>query len=463
MDGLFSVQLINDKTWLNVYNDATGSARLIQIVKPIEAEQYYTLSFKLKNNAISAQEIRMSFITLMLQLYDENDTFITTFSKNISIEDNLNEQEIVYTFETPNNANINYCKFILNAINFAPDPDPYVQSFKITNLQLEKGTVATNWIASQPDFYKKVEQYSQLVQTVHGLQSTVGEISTSTSTNTRNISTLQQTATSLTTTVATKVGENEVISKINQSSESVGINANKIVLSANDILNLLAGNTINLSGKHISIASNNFNVTSDGIVTILNGIINGGYINLKVTDQTRENAFLSIENEDSNYEKLEAFAHGIRITAEDGEAGINLNTGFEDEPGHINPRIQISDSSDGFTEISGNSVSTTHDMWAGEYHTYSLESIKKNFKKVDSVLSIIKNSEIYKYNLKREKDTDKRHYGFVIPDLGGDFKTPSEIIDKENKAIDQYSMISILWRAVQEQQEQIEKLEKLIK
>lgn len=93
----------------------------------------------------------------------------------------------------------------------------------------------------------------------------------------------------------------------------------------------------------------------------------------------------------------------------------------------------------------------------------SLESIKKNFKKCDSVLDIIKNSEIYEYNLKSEQDTDKKHYGFVIPDEGGDFKTPDEVISSNGKGIETYSMESILWKAVQEQQKQIEELQNKIK
>ena len=89
----------------------------------------------------------------------------------------------------------------------------------------------------------------------------------------------------------------------------------------------------------------------------------------------------------------------------------------------------------------------------------SLESIKKNFEEVEDATSIIKNSEIYKYNFKSEEDTDKKHYGFVI---GEDYNTPEEVISKSGEGIDTYSMCSILWKAVQEQQETIEALQKEI-
>lgn len=88
-------------------------------------------------------------------------------------------------------------------------------------------------------------------------------------------STITQTADEITSTVSKKVGEDEVISKINQSAEEAGINANKIELSANDVLNLLAGNTINLNGKNISISSTNFNVDKDGNMSCTNANVQG--------------------------------------------------------------------------------------------------------------------------------------------------------------------------------------------
>lgn len=86
----------------------------------------------------------------------------------------------------------------------------------------------------------------------------------------------------------------------------------------------------------------------------------------------------------------------------------------------------------------------------------SLESIKKNVSLYnEDALKLIKNAEIYSYNLKSEKDTDKKHIGFVI---GDKYKTPQEVIAKSGDGIDIYSMCSILWKAVQELTEEIEKL-----
>lgn len=89
----------------------------------------------------------------------------------------------------------------------------------------------------------------------------------------------------------------------------------------------------------------------------------------------------------------------------------------------------------------------------------SLAEKKKNFEKLENALDIVKDTDIYKYNLKDEKETDKKHIGFVI---GENFNYRKEITSQENDSAELYSMISVLWKAVQEQQEEIEELRKLV-
>ena len=89
----------------------------------------------------------------------------------------------------------------------------------------------------------------------------------------------------------------------------------------------------------------------------------------------------------------------------------------------------------------------------------SLAEKKKNFEKLNNALDIVKDTDIYKYNLKDEKETDKKHIGFVI---GENFNYRKEITSQKNDSAELYSMISVLWKAVQEQQEEIEELRKLV-
>lgn len=89
----------------------------------------------------------------------------------------------------------------------------------------------------------------------------------------------------------------------------------------------------------------------------------------------------------------------------------------------------------------------------------SLEDIKKNFAELGDVMDVVKHFKIYSYNFKDEKDNERKHYGFVIPTSeDSNFETPEQVIAKGDEGIDVYAMCSILWRAVQQQQEEIEKL-----
>ena len=90
----------------------------------------------------------------------------------------------------------------------------------------------------------------------------------------------------------------------------------------------------------------------------------------------------------------------------------------------------------------------------------SLKESKKNFEKLNNALEIINDTDIYKYNFKYENDDDKKHIGFVI---GDDFKYSKEITSLNNDGVDIYSMISVCFKAIQEQQMIIEKLENKIK
>lgn len=107
----------------------------------------------------------------------------------------------------------------------------------------------------------------------------------------------------------------------------------------------------------------------------------------------------------------------------------------------------------GYTDITNNGITTP------KVTQTSKESVKKNIEKYDEkALKIVENSDIYKYNYKYEDDTDKKHIGFVIGDKGGNYKTPYEVISQDEEGIDSYTMTSILWKAVQELEEENKQL-----
>ena len=81
-----------------------------------------------------------------------------------------------------------------------------------------------------------------------------------------------------------KVDSNGKISQIKLNGNAddgsvIEINADQVNLTANDILNLIAGNTINLTAKNIEINSTNFKVDKDGKITATSGNIGNWNIN----------------------------------------------------------------------------------------------------------------------------------------------------------------------------------------
>lgn len=80
-------------------------------------------------------------------------------------------------------------------------------------------------------------------------------------------SAIQQTADEINLEVSRKVGDDEIISKINQSAEQIQIQADKISLE---------GKEIDLTSENITIDSDNFSVDEEGNITATGGTI-GGY------------------------------------------------------------------------------------------------------------------------------------------------------------------------------------------
>lgn len=254
-----------------------------------------------------------------------------------------------------------------------------------------------------------------------------------------------------------------LILKINGDTSEAKLNADKIELSANDILNLLAGNAINLTSKNITINSNNFNVSSTGAITLksedgtdggatnFNIIGDGAYVNLKAY----RNRIL-LNNQTAKISASMGIGDATNgVSATIGVNGITgtdfVDMSIEDESGTA--LITVAGNGN-YTYIKPSEVKTP------KLTQTSLETQKKNFEKFNSnALDIIQQIELYKYNLKGEEDTDKKHIGFVI---GDKYKYSKEITSNNNTGVDLYSFISVCCKAIQEQQEQINKLQSKI-
>lgn len=230
---------------------------------------------------------------------------------------------------------------------------------------------------------------------------------------------------------------------------------------------LLNGKEINLTSDDTIIKSNNFNVDKygnmscsnadiNGTVTSNNVNITGGKINLSANEGNIQIKVYNNRNSNSN---TSIYPGSIGIYDESYTELPLIHLGIAQGDGNFGSIRLINNYNNGEeTQIHSFGISTPYITQT------SLKESKKNFEKLQNGLDIIKNTDIYKYNLKSQKDDDKKHIGFVI---GENYKYSHEItaLDSEKKevGVDTYSMISVAYKAIQEQQEIIEKLQEKIK
>ena len=195
---------------------------------------------------------------------------------------------------------------------------------------------------------------------------------------------------------------------------------------------ILSGKVLNLA-DNMAIVSDVFNVASNGKVII------------KGTNQATD--LLRIENiNSSDFAYYAPDSWGI--VRDNGSIYATAEGGNFD-----NSDIELIGTG-GTTNVSNTGIRTP------VVTQTSIEKDKKNFEVLNNGLEIIKNTDIYKYHLKSQKDTDKKHIGFVI---GDKYNYSQEITSQNNDGVDTYSMISVAYKAIQEQQELIEQLQKEIK
>lgn len=340
--------------------------------------------------------------------------------------------------------------------------EPNQENLKDLNIELFEGTnyvyilneqgnkISASYIIKSEftDIYPtKVEMNSAITQSASSIEISVSQKLEGYSTTKEMNAAIKVSADSINSEVKKKVGEDEVISKINQSAEEIQIEANKISLE---------GKEINLTGDNINIKSNNFNVDKDGNLNCNNANmsdinIEGGSITLY--DETNESAFRVFrKSNDSQHSYLANNRIGIRD--DNTNYGINCSMAYSGSSQVVGAVINVS-GNNGNTYIDGGEIT------CAKLNQTSLESIKKNISYYsENALETILNSDIYTYNLKTEKDTDKKHIGFVI---GNNYKTPKEVMNNEGNAIELYSTIGIMWKAIQEQQKKIDELENKLK
>lgn len=208
---------------------------------------------------------------------------------------------------------------------------------------------------------------------------------------------------------------------------------------------LLNGKEINLTGDNIEIQSNNFSVDKDGNMNCINANVEGSITsnNVNITGGK-----INIETNRSLGDQV--FTLKDEFGAQSFVGPVNASIGYTGSD--VTSGVYIQGSAAGQSMVAAQVITQT-----------SLESQKKNIEKLKNGLDIVKSTDIYKYNFKTQKDEDKKHIGFIIGNKYKYSKDITAVDDKGNEVgVDNYSMISVAYKAIQEQQQIIESLQKQI-
>lgn len=236
-------------------------------------------------------------------------------------------------------------------------------------------------------------------------------------------------------------GGNIITGTIDASKATItNINADNIKSGTITGRNILGGT---ITGAQIS-NGNNFNVNTNGDMECKNGKFTGGKIEL-ISDKGNSN--FTIKSSDGS--QVDIFGNSFYMQ-EKYSAGIPGQLIIEKDNNGIF-KISLTDRNiENVTDITAKGIVTP------TLKQTSLASKKKNFEKMkNNALEILKQIDIYKYNLKGEENSTKKHIGFVI---GDNYSYSEEVTSNENDGVDIYSFVSVCCKAIQEQQEQIEEL-----
>ena len=305
--------------------------------------------------------------------------------------------------------------------------------------------------------------------------------------------------------IEARVEKDGIISAINLSPEEIQIEANKISLE---------GKEINLTSDSIVIESTNFSVDETGKITATAGDIGGflttstsfskelyGLYNYNYFDMTLVAMYIinrialdtnltnildandSGEVLSSDYIRIRNIIQGTVENTKEVSGKFELNSNdpkncvvIKDKNdeiitslgvGGINTTYLISDNivcgkaGTSYSDFTGATINgDTGNITCVSLTQTSKEENKKNFEKLTNAKDILNQVDIYKYNFKDEDDNIKKSIGFVI---GDDFNYSEEITSTNNDGANIYSMVSVLWQVVKEQQEEIKELKEMIK
>ncbi len=285
-------------------------------------------------------------------------------------------------------------------------------------------------------------------------------------------SSITQTKNEINLEVSKKVDNEEIISTINQSAEEVKIKANKIGLEGYTTINEgfsvdeegnASMNNANIKGGNITIYDTS---SSDANIKFVDKDDSNTYSTVashKIQLKSSENNVEVYNSDASNWIKLMNWQNQKYIYIENNDFGNYIS--LYDDSNEARLEIDSTGGGDGnpyFHVQKGSSFSSMsqNGVWSPSFNNTSTEDVKKNIRKLSTnALKLITSTDLYKYNYKDEDNKTKKHIGIVI---GNGYNYPEEILSSDGKGVDLYSMVSVCFKAIQEQQIQIQELKEEI-
>ena len=275
--------------------------------------------------------------------------------------------------------------------------------------------------------------------------------------NTLN-STITQTANQISSVVAQKVGNNEIISKINQTPEEITISANKI----------------NISGT-ITAINNDTTTTINGGKIKANSITASKIAANTITSSQVNSSIITTSNFSAQNISASKITSGSLTSSNVKIGAWNINSS-----GIHSSYVRIYPNEQGFAyKPSDNWLSVSWQGIGRAGTAYSDKRLKKNIKSLDEKFNDFFDElkpVSFKWKNTKHKTDDKEHIGFIAQDveqaqkdneidLNITYKTEDNLLNLDKRELIALNtwQIQMLKKQVKEQQKEINKLKKLLK
>lgn len=243
------------------------------------------------------------------------------------------------------------------------------------------------------------------------------------------------------------------------------VDADNINLSASDVINLLSGGTINLTGKNITIASTNFNVDKDGNVTANNLMANSGTFkgNIESSNANITGGNITLVGSSGSDGRLNIVYGNMKMSIAPSGVSAYKSDGTR--------TIFVTSSNGGYIQLGGGTISLSGA--SGDIACHSvIQTSDKELKKDIESLGAESSDFIYslrpvKYRFK-DNQSERYHHGLIAQEvkesMGDDdwglyVDKNLETGESGGKALRYEELIADLVATVQSQNERIKELE----